>query len=193
MKISIALFITIFSLASAAAESHGAHSDGAAHHVAGIESLIPFWVNFGILFVVLFFLLKNKIIVAWGHRRMSIAQNVSSATAELKESKTLLSLSVDKLSRIDVECRLAKESIAKQAESEASLKLQTAKDKAERVVKQAEENAQADMRKAEDSLKKELVDKALHQARETLGRDSSVKFGSAMSQIVANQSGQLIH
>ena len=149
-----------------------AFAEGEEHHHGTISDLIPYWINFSLYVLLLWFVLKNKISSGWTARRAKIAAEVSAAQAEKDSAERALDESRRLLATVDSQIKTAKDQITKQAQFETQEIIAQAKDKAARVVQTAKENAEAGNRTALRAISKEMVQEALSRARSSLQKDA---------------------
>ena len=173
--------------------SSDVYAEAASHHEhhSGASSLIPYWVNFAILFAILFFVLRGKVASFWSSRQQSVASRVLDSAAELRKSQSVLESARAKLARVDSEAAALKAEIAKQAEFDAQAALSAARNKVSRLAKQAEEFARAEMRRAEQDARRDFVNASVDQAKLRLVSDESLNFQGVQETLVGS-SKQLV-
>lgn len=151
----------LIATAIALATSDLALASGGAGHTPSIHDIVPFWVNFVIYVVLMTVLLRNPIKNGWASRRNRIAEEVSSATADMQAAERELAAVEALTKNLSPEQERARMEILKQGELEADALISAAKDKAARLATQAKDLLEGETRSAQTHFRAALVAKAV--------------------------------
>ncbi len=140
-----------------------------------VAGLGVYYFNFACFCLILFFVLRKPLRLAFAARRSAIEEKVlagaralAAAEAELQEAKTLLSSVRSELERVATEISAETVTEIKVIEQEAKLKV-------ERIGRLAQDSAAAELRAMESMVREELIESALLLARERLVRENSLQ------------------
>jgi F0F1-type ATP synthase membrane subunit b/b' len=149
------------SIVAAFAASNFAFASAGAGHTPSIHDIVPFWVNFVIYVVLMTVLLRNPIKNGWAARRNRIAEEVSSATADMQAAERELAAVEALTKNLSQEQERARLEILKQGELEADALISAANEKSARLATQAKDLLQGEMRSAQTHFRAALVAKAV--------------------------------
>lgn len=148
--------------------------------------LIPYWINFVLYLVIIYFLTRKLLAKAWAERRQRIIDDISSARQQYSHAESLLADAQAKWGRLSQEETRVRDEVARQGEYERQQMLEAARAKAARTVAQAKEHGDAERRSAERLIREELVADVMSRAsrilKETATHDADRDFrASAVS------------
>jgi len=149
------------SIVAAFAASNFAFASTGAGHTPSIHDIVPFWVNFVIYVVLMTVLLRNPIKNGWAARRNRIAEEVSSATADMQAAERELAAVEALTKNLSHEQERARLEILKQGELEADALISAANEKSARLATQAQDLLQGETRSAQTHFRAALVAKAV--------------------------------
>jgi F0F1-type ATP synthase membrane subunit b/b' len=149
---SLALVLAVSDVAFASA--------GAAHHPS-IHDTVPFWINFAIYIVLMTVLLRKPIKNGWESRRDRIAEEVSSATADMEAAERELAAVEALTKNLSQEQERARVEILKQGELESNSVVSAAKEKAARLASSTKDLLEGESRSAQAHFRAALVAKAV--------------------------------
>ena len=121
-------------------------------------------MNFGLLFIALFFLLRKPIAKALNARSNSIRDQLAELEAKKKQAEAELASYKDKLASLDREAEEIVAQYIKQGEAAKAKILKEAEAAAEKLEAQAKRNIAHEFKQAEVKLRDEILEKALAQA-----------------------------
>ena len=128
-------------------------------------------MNFALLMVVLVFLLRKPISQALSSRIKSIQEQLESLEAQKEEAEKQLANYNDKLSQLESEAQKIVESYIKQGKEAKSKILRETEAAAEKLQAQARRNIEHEFDKAKQELQREILEKSLAKAEETLKKE----------------------
>lgn len=130
-------------------------------------------MNFGVLFIALFFLLRKPLSGALNSRIKGIKDQLDELESKKKKTEEELARYKDKLASLDQE---AEEIVARYIEQGKAAKariLEEAEQTAQKLEEQAKRNIEHEFKQAEEKLRGEILEKALMQAEELIKGDIS--------------------
>jgi F-type H+-transporting ATPase subunit b len=128
-------------------------------------------MNFALLVVVLVFLLRKPISQALSSRIKSIQEQLESLEAQKEEAEKQLAKYNDKLSQLETEAQKIVESYIKQGKEAKAKILKETEAAAEKLQAQARRNIEHEFEKAKQELQREILEKSLVKAEETLKKE----------------------
>ena len=128
-------------------------------------------MNFAVLMVVLVFLLRKPISQALSSRIKSIQEQLENLEAQKQEAEKQLANYNDKLSQLESEAQKIVESYIKQGKEAKSKILRETEAAAEKLQAQARRNIEHEFDKAKQELQREILEKSLAKAEETLKKE----------------------
>ena len=149
------------SLALVLAASDLALASGGAGHHPSIHDIVPFWVNFVIYIALMTVLLRKPIKNGWASRRNRIAEEVSSATADMEAAERELAAVEALTKNLTQEQERARVEILKQGELESGAIVSSAKEKAARLGASTKDLLEGESRSAQAHFRAALVAKAV--------------------------------
>lgn len=153
-----------------------AHSDvvvasgGAGHHPS-IQDIVPFWINFVIYIALMTVLLRKPIRNGWTSRRDRIAEEVTSATADMEAAERELAAVEALTKNLSQEQERARLEIVKQGELESTSIISAAREKAARLASSAQDLLEGESRSAQGHFRAVLVAKAVELSKSKFQTD----------------------
>lgn len=132
-------------------------------------------MNFVVLLVALIFVLRKPISQALSSRIKSIREQLESLEAQKAEAEKQLAQYNDKLSQLESEAEQIVEGYIKQGNEAKAKILKEAEATAEKLQEQARRNIEHEFGKARQELQREVVEKSLVKAEETLKKQITSK------------------
>jgi F-type H+-transporting ATPase subunit b len=132
-------------------------------------------MNFVVLVVALFFVLRKPISQALSSRIKDIREQLASLEAQKAEAEKQLAQYNEKLSQLESEAEKIVEGYIKQGNEAKAKILQEAQATAEKLQVQARRNIEHEFDKARQELQREVVEKSLVKAEETLKKAITAK------------------
>jgi F-type H+-transporting ATPase subunit b len=147
-------------------------------------------MNFALLVVLLVFLLRKPISQALSSRIKGIQEQLESLEAQKTEAEKQLAKYNDKLSQLESEAQKIVESYIKQGKEAKAKILKETEAAAEKLQAQARRNIEHEFEKARQELQREILEKSLAKAEETLkkeitGRDQDKLVDEYLKKVVA--------
>ncbi len=121
-------------------------------------------MNFTVLFIGLFLVLKKPVSQALGGRIQGIRDQLSELEAKKNEAEATLSEYSKKLADMEKKAEAMMAEYIKQGEDAKSRILKEAESAAERLKEQAGRNIEHEFKQAKEKLQKEIVEKAMEKA-----------------------------
>lgn len=131
-----------------------------------LSELVVFWANFLLYVILVTWAAKGQLIKAWSARRAKIEEEVANGKIALQNAHRELEEARSRLSTVDSARQKLKAQILEEAELEAQHTVHDSKQRAERILHQARLSSEAERRTGERAARRELVDQALHRARQ---------------------------
>ena len=125
-------------------------------------------MNFTVLFVGLFLLLRKPVANALGARISGIREQISELESKKGEAEKQLAQYNEKLSQLDNEAGNIVENYIKQGEEAKARIIEEAKAAAFKLEEQAKRNIDNEFKKAKEKIQEEIVEKALAKAEEMI-------------------------
>jgi F-type H+-transporting ATPase subunit b len=125
-------------------------------------------MNFALLMAVLVYLLRKPISQALSSRIKSIQEQLESLEAQKAEAEKQLAEYNDKLSKLESEAQKIVEDYIKQGKEAKAKILKETESAAEKLQSQARRNIEHEFEKARQELQREILEKSLVKAEETL-------------------------
>ena len=132
-------------------------------------------MNFVVLLVALIFILRKPISQALSSRIKNIREQLESLEAQKAEAEKQLAQYNEKLSQLDSEAEKIVEGYIKQGNEAKAKILKEAEATAEKLQVQARRNIEHEFGKARQELQREIVEKSLVKAEETLKKAITAK------------------
>ena len=145
----------------AAAESHGGGS-----HWQATDTYKT--MNFAVLAIGLFFLLKKPVSQALGARIAGIKEQLEELESKKKAAEDELAKYNEKLATLEGEAETIVGEYVRQGEEAKARILAEAEKSAEKLEEQAKKNIENEFQKAKEGLQAEIIDKALLKAEEII-------------------------
>lgn len=182
----ICLLVLLFAgpaLASSGGEEHGAKG-----WVATDTYRV---MNFAVLAIALFFILKKPVSQALNARISSIENQLSDLEERKSEAEKKLAEYNEKLATLDQEAEKIVQTYIKQGEEAKARILEEAKSAAEKLEEQAQRNIAHEFKQAKIALQQEIFEQALVKAEEILtakitGEDQDRLIGEYLDKVVAS-------
>ncbi|PID39401.1 MAG: hypothetical protein CR984_07160 [Proteobacteria bacterium] len=156
----VALFL--FGSVAAVASSGGGHGDEGAKGWAATDTYRV--MNFAVLIIGLFWVLKKPVSQALGGRIQGIKEQLEELDAQKKAAEAKLADYDAKLAELDKEAEALLAEYIKQGEDAKARILKEAEEAAEKLKAQASKNIAYEFQQAKADLKAEIVEKALVKA-----------------------------
>ncbi len=121
-------------------------------------------MNFAVLFIALFFLLRKPVAGALNSRIKGIKDQLDELETKKKETEEELARYKDKLASLDQEAEKIVARYIEQGEAAKARILEEAEKSAEKLEEQAKRNIEHEFKQAEMTLRGEILEKALRQA-----------------------------
>jgi F-type H+-transporting ATPase subunit b len=141
----------------------------------------PGIVNFLVLAIALIFLLKKPLRGFLADRSITIRKNVEESEKLHQEALTMLKMYEGKLNKLDQEIQTMIKDAKEQGEVEKKKILERAEKMSALIIENAKNMATREMEKQKDSLQKELMEKVIKEALETLKQKTSEKDHQAFT------------
>jgi len=125
-------------------------------------------MNFTVLFVGLFLLLRKPVAKALASRISGIKEQLSELEAKKAEAEKQLAQYNEKLSQLDKEAEQIVENYIKQGEAAKVRIIEEAKQAAVKLEEQAKRNIDHEFKKAKEKIQEEVVEEALAKAEEMI-------------------------
>jgi F-type H+-transporting ATPase subunit b len=125
-------------------------------------------MNFALLMAVLVYLLRKPISQALSSRIKSIQEQLENLEAQKAEAEKQLAEYNDKLSKLESEAQKIVEDYIKQGKEAKAKILKETESAAEKLQSQARRNIEHEFEKARQELQREILEKSLVKAEETL-------------------------
>ena len=132
-------------------------------------------MNFAVLVAVLVFLLRKPISQALSSRIKSIREQLESLEAQRTEAEKLLAKYNDQLSKLESEAHKIVENYIKQGQEAKAKILKETEAAAEKLQIQARRNIEHEFEKAKQELQREILEKSLARAEETLKKEITTR------------------
>jgi F-type H+-transporting ATPase subunit b len=145
----------------AAGESHG----GGSHWQATDTQKV---MNFAVLAILLFFLLKKPVSQALNARIQGIKEQLEELESKKKAAESQLAEYNEKLATLEGEAETIVAEYVRQGEEAKTRILAEAEKAAEKLEEQAKKNIAHEFQQAKDDLQAEIIDKALTKAEEMI-------------------------
>jgi F-type H+-transporting ATPase subunit b len=153
----MALGLLVFTTTALAVEG-GGHGEGPKGWIATDTYRV---INFGILALGLFLLLRKPLSNALGARIQGIREQLADLEARKAEAEKNLAAYNDKLARLDREAETIVQQYIQQGEEAKARIIEEAKETAVKLEAQAKRNIETEFQRAKDRLQAEAVEKAL--------------------------------
>jgi len=125
-------------------------------------------MNFTVLFVGLFLLLRKPVAKALAARISGIKEQLSELESKKAEAEKQLAQYNEKLSQLDTEAEQIVENYIKQGEAATVRIIEEAKKAADKLEEQAKRNIDNEFKKAKEKIQEEVVEQALVKAEEMI-------------------------
>ncbi|MEJ2102028.1 MAG: F0F1 ATP synthase subunit B [Desulfobacterales bacterium] len=132
-------------------------------------------MNFALLVVVLFYLLRKPIAQALSSRIKSIQEQLESLEAQKAEAEKQLAQYNDQLSNLEREAQRIVEDYIQQGKEAKAKILKETEAAAEKLKAQARRNIEHEFEKAKQVLQREVLEKSLRKAEETLKNEITTR------------------
>lgn len=154
---------------AAEAAGHGDHGEGHGGGTKGWVATDTYRVlNFGILAIALFFLLRKPVKKALNARIEGIQEQLADLEAKKAEAEKALNVYARKLAELDAEAEKIVSQYIQQGEEAKARILKEAEAAAEKMEEQARKNIAHEFEQAKNKLKQEIVEKTLVKAEALL-------------------------
>ena len=154
--------LLLFGAAVAMAASGGGHGDEG--HKGWVATDTYRVMNFAVLFIGLFLVLKKPVAQALGGRIQGIKEQLEELENQKKVAEAKLAEYDAKMAELDKEAEALLAEYVKQGEDAKARILKEAEAAAEKLKEQASKNIEYEFQQAKDELKAEFVEKALEKA-----------------------------
>jgi len=141
---------------------HGAEGGGGGSHWAATDTYKV--MNFAVLAIALFFLLKKPLTQALNGRIEGIREQLEELEAKKKATEAELATYSDKLAKLEAEAQQIVDEYVRQGEASKARILEEAEATAEKMEAQAKKNIEHEFMQAKEQLKREIVDEAMAKA-----------------------------
>jgi F0F1-type ATP synthase membrane subunit b/b' len=178
------LVIVPIASAFASGDAHGAHSSPAA--------LIPFWANFVVYALLMYFALRGKVRAGFSTRAEAIEKAVNKGRLELEQAKADLARAQESLSKVDSEIRAIGASVNTNTKNECAQIIADAEKKAQEVIARAQELAQAETRAFAVKLRHEVAEAVVAQSQEYLRRGWTPELDRARREQVIGEAKDIL-
>ena len=149
----------------ALAASEGGHGEAETHWAKTDTWRI---MNFTVLFVGLFLLLRKPVAKALGARISGIKEQLTELESKKAEAEKQLAQYNEKLSQLDKEAEYIVENYIKQGEEAKARIIEEAKAAAIKLEEQAKRNIDNEFKKAKEKIQEEVVEQALAKAEDMI-------------------------
>jgi F-type H+-transporting ATPase subunit b len=163
--VGVVIVLLSLSLGIGSALGSSGGETGAKHWVATDTWRV---MNFVVLLVALFFILRKPISQALSSRIKNIREQLESLEVQKAEAEKQLAQYNEKLSQLESEAEMIIEGYIKQGNEAKAKILKEAEATAEKLQVQARRNIEHEFGKARQELQREVVEKSLVKAEETL-------------------------
>ncbi len=171
-----------------------AHAASGAHgHAPSFADIIPYWINFSLYVLVLFFLLRKPIAKGWNGRTEAIAAAVNKGKTEREQAEQLLAAAKSKQSSLASEIAALVAQIKNETAAETQEILKDSAERAERIKTQGKEMLAAEEKAFKSALRKELADEVLKRATDILKKDLNASSDATLRTSSMNTVGQLLN
>lgn len=171
----MAVLLIFFAAAALAATAEhgdaaeaGGHGEAAAHGKGWVATDTYRVMNFAVLAVGLFLLLRKPVANALNARITGIRQQLEDLELQKKEAEKKLAEYNDKLGKLDQEAETIIAEYVRQGEEAKIRILKEAEQTAEKLEEQARRNIEAEFETAKKKLKAEIVEKSLVKAEQII-------------------------
>ena len=171
-KTSLVIGAFVLSAFSSFIASAATEEGGHAEHVMGsFSDLIPFWINFLIYCLVLYLILRKKVVKGLHNRAILIEEQVNKGARELEKAEQVLREAEEKLSGVSTEVAAIMAHMSSDSKNECVQILREAGDHAVRIKEQAKELVISEQRATENTIKRDLTDLVLKKTTEKISRE----------------------
>ncbi len=170
-KLSLILIVLLASLlASQFALAAGGAGD---HHGVPKMAVLFQALNFGMFFLLLFFLLKGKVKDAFKNRETDFKAAKIKAEQLLAEAQSQKAEAEKKLKELEDTAASTIQNAKAEAEKLKASILAEANELSQRIKAEAEKSADFEVRRAKESLRKQLLEEAVKATREAISKNLS--------------------
>ncbi len=162
------------------------------HETQHISLLIPYWVNFIIFVLVMYFLLRKAFSQSWQKRRDTISRAVHAGEEQLKLAKQRLEEAREQQESLVSQLGKLRETILKEGDMELQRIRRDGDERAEFVKKQAERTLESEKLALEVELRKELAARVMEKASERLKNEISEEEDSYLRSKAVEGLGALV-
>ncbi len=180
--ISLLLGLTLlFAVGVAFGAGGGGHGEVKMATHLGIELKYKVWdlifriVNFGVLAVVLIYLIRKPMAQALASRRQGIKDQLADLEKERQEAEKELAEQKQKLARLDKAVEKIVAEYVKEGEAAKARIIEEAKAVAEKLQEQANKNIAHELQRAKQQLKAEMAEEAVAMAEGIIKRNIDAK------------------
>lgn len=168
-------------------------AESGSDHGSGLSELIPYWVNFAIYLVIVYFLTRKLVAKAWAERRQRIIDDIAGAKNQYQQAGSQLADAQAKWNRLSQEETRVRDEVARQGEFERNQLLEAAQAKSVRIITQAKEHGIAERRSAERLVREELVEEVLNRASRILKDTATVDADRGFRTSAVGVASRLVH
>lgn len=162
------LALALLTLALLAPLSVMAAEHGGGHGGGSILDLVPYWINFLIFVVGLWYLLRKGAVAFWEGRKQSIAESVSIAGDELRRARDKLAEVRQRFEGVEQEAEKVRVMIERETESEQQEVVSESNKRAEIALERARQTVASERSAGEKQLRRELAERVIEKARNEL-------------------------
>lgn len=185
--LSLIVLILLFFTADFALAGEAGH-----HHHPSIMDLKWFWINFSLYVFLLYLLLRKKVATGWATRREKLSAEILSAREALEQVQNELSKAKERMARLENDRRDLRRDVESSTENEAKQIVTEAKRRAELIVKQAGVLGVAEKRAARQTLRREVAELVIENARGKLISTLSFEKDKGLRNAAVSASEQLM-
>jgi F-type H+-transporting ATPase subunit b len=160
--------LTLISVGTVFASSGGGHGEEGAAPKGWIATDTYRVMNFAVLAVALFFILRKPVAQALSARIKGIKTQLEELEAKKKEAEKELAAYEEKLSKLDGEAEAIVQEYVKQGEDARARIIKEAEAAAEKLEEQAQRHIDHEFKQAKKALQEEIIQKALVKAEEII-------------------------
>ena len=159
---------------------------------ASIVDLFPYWVNFPLYVLALYFVLRRPLAAAWQVRRASILEQLEQGHEASERARTALGEAKEALLHTPTAIEQLGRTMEGESQREVELLLHEAKERASKIVRSAEGTLAGERKALYDALRREVTEEVLRAAESQIIRSMSVEQEQRLRDVAVRRARELM-